>query len=90
MTLFFSRFFSFQITGCQEFDVRESFKRNSINLRLRSYFLRIKTTFTETSTGVKRENEADTPRMEQYSKTMSFVGLDEKFKPGFPFKFKVS
>ena len=53
------------------------------------YRLRIKAIFTETSTGVKKVEEVSTPRMQRYSKRLSFV-VPEKFKPGFPFKFKVS
>ena len=68
--------------------MRKLFTRQQINQYLAT--IEVKATFTETSTGVIRKKEATSPRLQWYSQTMSFLGLSDKFKPGLPFKFKVS
>jgi hypothetical protein len=53
------------------------------------YYLHIDAKFTETSTGIKLKETFRSPKMVKHSKTMSFVGIPQQFKPGFPMKFKV-
>ena len=45
--------------------------------------------FTESATGIKLKKTARSPYMVRKSKTMSFIDIPEKFKPGFPMTFKV-
>ena len=54
------------------------------------YHLQIRATLTEASTGIKVKEAARSPNMVEKSKTMSFVNVPQKFKPGFPVSFKVA
>lgn len=92
LSVLFLIYTEFQITGCEELDAKELFQRHRKTLVFwwSLYTLRVEATFTETSTGVKREEQATSSRMKWDSKTLSFSGLSDTFKPGFPFKFNVS
>jgi hypothetical protein len=54
------------------------------------YHLQIRATLTESSTEIKVKQDAQSPNMVEKSKTMSFINVPQKFKPGFPVSFKVA
>ncbi|XP_028417105.1 alpha-1-macroglobulin-like [Dendronephthya gigantea] len=77
------------VTGCVEIDARELIDSATEQQYNRRYYLHIAAVFTESGTGVKVKETARSPFMIRKSKTMSFIDIAEKFKPGFPMTFKV-
>ncbi|XP_028400033.1 murinoglobulin-1-like isoform X2 [Dendronephthya gigantea] len=84
------------LTGCQEYDAwKLLIEPNRWNYPYRylfqynSYRVRIQAIFTETSTGITRENIATSSSSKRYSKQISFLELPKKFKPGLPFRFEI-
>jgi hypothetical protein len=83
--------FVFQVTGCVEINARELIEPiPKYQYNIGSYYLDINAKFVETSTGVTLKETARSSIIARKSKTMSFVDIPVKFKPGLPMKFKVS
>ncbi|XP_028416700.1 C3 and PZP-like alpha-2-macroglobulin domain-containing protein 8 [Dendronephthya gigantea] len=76
---------SLNITGCAHIDAKELINSHTPV----GYYLHITAMFTEISTGVKIKETARSPNMVLKSKAMSLIDVPQKFKPGFPIKFKV-
>ena len=83
--------FVFQVTGCVEINARELIEPiPEYEYNIGSYYLDINAKFVETSTGVTLKETARSSTMARKSKTMTFIDIPVKFKPGLPMKFKVN